>query len=816
MQQFRYLIRKLAHQPLFSAASILTLALGIGANTAVFSVVNGILLKPLPFDEPEQLIGVWHTAPGLGFDLLNQSPALYFTYRERSELFEDTGMWNTTRVSVTGLQEPEQVIALVVTDGVLPLLRIRPQAGRLFSREDDLPDTPATVMLSHRYWQERFGGDSGVLGRSIDVDGVPREIIGVLPADLQFLDEDPDLALPQRFDRGAAFFGNFSYTGIARLKSGVTVAQANDEMSRMITMALDTFPMPPGFTRAMADDAGLGPNARPLKEDVGGDIGSVLWVLLGTVAIVLLVACANVANLFLVRAEGRHQEIAVRSALGSSRGQVARVLLGESLALGALGGAAGLALAAAGVRLLVAMAPAGLPRLDEIRIDPTVLAFTLSISLLAGLLFGLFPVLKLRGMSIVDGLREGGRGGSAGRERHRVRNTLVVSQVAMALVLLVGSGLMIRSFQALSNVDPGFRDPHEVLTIRLNIPPAEIEDPVEAARAHESILERLAAIPGVTSASMTSAVTMGGSQSNDPIFVEEFPPAADQLPPLRRFKHVAPDYFETMGNPIIAGRDFTWNEIQEMRHVVIVTENWVREHWDSPAAAIGKRIKAYPNSAWREIVGVVGNVHDNGVSQDPPKVIYWPMLQSDFFRPGPSTNRSMVYVLRSPRVGNGLLDDVRPAIWSVNSNLPLASIRALDDILARSMARTTFTLTMLGIAASTALLLGAIGIYGVTSYIVSQRTRELGVRMALGAQQQDVLGFVLRHGLVLAGLGVVVGLGMSFGVTRLMSALLYGVNPVDPMTYGLVAVAVTSTALLASYLPARRAARVDPIEALRE
>ena len=442
------------------------------------------------------LVGVWHTAPGMGWDLVNQSPALYFTYRERSELFEDTGMWDNNSSSITGLDEPERVSNMYVTDGTFPILRTTPLIGRMFSAEDDSPGTPPTVVLSHRYWQERFGGDSSVLGSSLQIGGTPTEIIGVTRPDLNFLDYDPAIYLPYQFDRGEVFFGNFSYQGIARLKPGVTLEQVNDEMTRMIQITLETFPLPGGFSEEMVHQVGFAPAVRPLKEDVVGNVGSVLWVLLGTVGLVLLIACANVANLFLVRAEGRQQELAIRTALGASRGRLARELLGESLTLGLLGGAAGLALAAAGIRLLVALQPQGLPRLGEIGISPTVLVFTFVLSVLAGLLFGALPIAKISAASLVDSLKEGGRGGSAGRERHRVRNALVVAQVALALVLLVGSGLMIRSFRALSDVDPGFRDPQDVLTLRVTIPTAEVPDAAEAARLHETLLRRHPGNPG--------------------------------------------------------------------------------------------------------------------------------------------------------------------------------------------------------------------------------------------------------------------------------------------------------------------------------
>jgi predicted permease len=811
----RYVLRKLARAPLFTAVSVVTLALGIGANTAIFSIVNGVLLRPLPFEEPESLVGAWHTAPGLGFDLVNQSPATYFTYREESRILEDIGMWDNSQVSVTGLEEPEEVEAMLVTDGTFPILRIQPAIGRAFTAEDDSPDSPETVILAHAYWQRRFGADPGVLGGTLRIDGKPKEIIGVMPAGFRFLRFDPALFLPFRFDRSEVYVGNFSYQAVARLKPGTTIEQANADVDRMIPMTVEKFPK--GITLANLREAEFGPRVRPLKEDVVGDVGKVLWVLLGTVGVVLLIACANVANLFLVRAEGRQQELAVRTALGADRRQLARELLLESVTLGILGGLAGLLLAIAGIRLLVAIGPESLPRLGEIAIDPSVLLFTLGISVFAGLLLGLLPVIKFGSLNLVSALKEGGRGGSEGKERHRARSALVVSQIALALVLLIASGLMIRSFQALKRVHPGFERPEEVMTLRIFIPEAEVEDKVQVARTHQQILERINAIPGLDSVGLSSSITMDGWDSNDAIYVEGFLPASeDQIPPIRRFKWISENYFETMGNPVLAGRPITWADTYDYARVVVVTENFAREYWGEPTEAVGKRIKQNMDDPWREIVGVVGNVHDDGVGEDATAVVYWPMLVTDFWGEELVTRRAMAYAIRTTRTGSpSLFQELRQAVWSVNPNLPLANVRTLEEILEESMARTSFTLIMLGIASGVALLLGAVGIYGVISYVVSQRTQEIGVRIALGAKKADVIRLVLRHGLLLTGAGLLLGLGVSVGLTRLMAALLFGVSPADPATYGAVSASLAGIALLASYLPARRAASLDPTEALR-
>jgi putative ABC transport system permease protein len=814
----RYTFRKLTRAPLFTAVAIATLAVGIGSNAAIFSVVNGVLLKPLPFENPDELVGIWLTAPALGFDEVNQTPALHFTYVDEGTAFASVGMWDDQQVSVTGTAEPEQIAAMNVTYQTLPLLGVKASVGRTFTKEDDAPGAPETVVLSHGYWLRRFGADHDVLGQTLTVDGRPREVIGVLPEGLRFLRSDPDVYLPFQWDRSEVVVGDFSYQALGRLTPGATVEQANADIARMLPMAFEKFPG--GLTLGMAEAAGMGPRVRPLKQDVVGDVGNVLWVLLGTVAIVLLIACANVANLFIVRAEGRQREMAVRTAMGAGRREIVGQLLTESAVLGLLGGVAGLALAYGGLRLLVALGPESLPRLDEIRMDPLVLGFTAAVSVLAAVLFGLFPALKFASPNLTATLKEGGRGGSAGKERHLARNTLVVAQMALALILLAGSGLMIRSFQALRTVDPGFTSPEEVLTFRVAIPDAEIEDDLQAAETHQEILRRVRAIPGVRSAAFASSVTMDGWDSNDAVEVEDFPIEGDQLPPIRRFKWIGEGYFETLGNPLLAGRAITLADARDQAPVAVVTEDFAREYWGGPSAAVGKRIRVFAgdlgDSPWQEIVGVVGKVHDDGMSAETVPTVYWPQIVRGFYGEDLVTRRSLAYAVRTTAgAPTRLLPQLREAVWAVNPNLPIARVRTLDYYVRRSMAQTSFTLIMLGIAAAVALFLGSVGIYGVISYVVAQRTREIGVRMAIGAERADVGRMVLGQALKLAAGGVAIGLLGAFGVTRLMSSLLFGVSPMDPLTLASVAIGLSTVAMIASYLPARRAAGVDPVVALR-
>ncbi|MPY89074.1 MAG: FtsX-like permease family protein [Luteitalea sp.] len=807
--------RVLRRSPGFTAIAVLTLALGIGANTAIFSVVYGVLLKPLPFHDPERLVGVWHRAPGLNLPVFQQDAATYFTYRESGRVFEDIGLWDAEQVSITESGEPERVQALRVTEGLLPVLRVQALLGRAFTKEDDAPGSPLRVILTYWYWQRRFGGTPDVVGQSVNVDGLPHEVIGVLPRSFTFLRTDAAVVLPFQLNRAEVVIGNFGYQALARLKPGVTVEQANADVARMIPLVVDRFPLPPGATRKMFDEVRLGPNVHPLSQDVIGDVDRVLWILFATVGMVLLIACANVANLFLVRIEGRQQELAIRAALGASWSRVARELLSESVGLALAGGGLGLLFAFAGIGLLARMAPAGLPRIDEIGINPAVLLFTLAISVLTGLSFGLIPVMR-SGTPNVAALKEGGRSASDAPGRHRARNALVVSEVALALVLLIVSGLMIRTFMALRQVDPGFVRPEEVQTFRVSIPEALVEDPQQAARTHEQISQELEHVPGVVSVGVSSAVTMDGTRANGALFVEGFPQASGGLPPFRRHKRIAPGYFETMGNPVVAGRAITWTDIHRASPVVVISENLAREYWKDPAEAIGKRIREGTESPWREIIGVVGNERDDGLSQAAPAIVYWPMLMREFANDAISMTRNMAYVVRSDRMGSpSFLRELQQAVWSVNPNLPLANVRTLDEIQANSMAQTSFAMVMLAIAASVALLLGIVGIYGVIAYIATQRTREIGIRMALGAQTGNVRRLFLRHGLLLIGTGIALGTGVALALTRVMSALLFGVSPMDPVTYVAVAASLTAVALLATYLPARRASRIDPIIALR-
>jgi predicted permease len=821
--QLNQVLRRLRRAPMFTAITLITLAAAIGANTVVFSVIEGVLLKPLAYPKPTELAGIWLTAPGVNIKNLNLAPSDYFIFREQNQTFQDIGVYNTDSDGVTGIGEPEQVRALNVTDGLLPLLGVRPLLGRMISRADDTADAPQKVMLSYGYWQNKFGGTPSIVGKTIVVDGKQREIIGVLPKSFHFLDqEDFALFVPFQFDRNKQHLGNFSYNGIARLKQGVTLAQASTDVARMLPIVNRSFPAPEGYSVKLFEQAGFAPNLRPLKQDVIGDIGNVLWVLMGSIGIVLLIACANIANLFLVRVEGRRQELAIRAALGAGRARIAGELLFETMILGLLGCALGLELADAALRLLIALAPTGLPRINEIHMDARVFLFTLAVSLLASLLICIIPIFKYAGAQLNTGLREGARGMSQSRSQHRARNSLVVVQVALAAVLLICSGLMIRTFRALTHVNPGFDTNAQFQTARIYILKSDVKDADIERIPHmeEEIARKLAAIPGVSSVGISTAVPMDDTGNFDLLFAEDRHYAEGEIPPIRQFKYVGPGFFSTMGTPLITGRDITWSDVYQKLPVALISENFAREYWGDPQKALGKRIRAATTDDWREIVGVVGNVYDTGVNKDPSSAGYFPILTKNFDgdtgADAIDARRGVAFAIRTPRAGSeNLLKDVRQAVWSVDSNLPLAAVHTEDYYYKQSMARTSFTLIMLGVAGGMALLLGIIGIYGVIAYTVSQRRCEIGIRMALGAQPQAVTAIFVRQGLLLSGIGVVCGIAVALGVMRLMSSLLFRVSPVDPVTYVAVCAGLVATAALASYVPSRQAAAVDPVEALR-
>jgi predicted permease len=819
----RHAVRGLRRSPLFTIVAVLTLAIGIGATTAVFSVVDGVLLKPLPYPEPDRLVAVWHDAPGAAglagvAGGLNLSPSMLVTYREHNRSFDKIGLWVPINGSVTGLGEPEQVPAVIVTGQVLPAFGVAPLLGRWVAESDEGLDSPPVALLSYGYWQRRFGGDPSVVGKPMMINGMTNRIIGVMPPGFRFEDTAADLIINNRFDRAQLLPPPFCCFGIGRLKPGVTLEQANADLERLLPVWIDSFPFPGGVSGkdVYLDTWKITPALRLLKADVLGNVGDLLWVVMAMIGIVLVVACANVANLLLVRGERRRQELAVRAALGAGSSRIARGLLAESLLLALGGGLIGIVIAYGALELLLGLAPPGLPRLADVALDGRALVLTLGVTIVAGLLFGLVPVLRVVGTRLSTGLR-GGRGSSGGRAEHRTQNALVVGQVALALVLLVSSGLMIRTSLALRTVEPGFSEPETLQTFRIQIPDLVVADPVAVERQQHAIIDAIAATPGVTSAAFVSGLPMAGDGSNwDGVEIESRP-ETDRAQQLHVFRQISPGLLRTMGARLIAGRELNWHDVEDPKAVALVSENLAREFWQDPKAALGQRIRPSGGAGpWREIVGVVENVRTNGLDQPPPTTVYWPALMADFYRGVPFlVSRGIAVVVRSPLAGTPQLQrSLERAVWSVNASLPLFGVRTMQDLYERSLARTSFTLVMLAIAGAAALVLGVIGLYGVLSYTISQRRREIAIRLALGAPRSLVTRSFVRYGAGLAVVGVAIGLVAAGALTRLMGSLLYEVRALDPLTYAAVALVLTLAAALASWLPARRAAAVDPAEVL--
>jgi len=745
----RYALRIIWTKRSFSVPALLTLALGIGANIAIFSVVDAVLIRSLPYTEPEKLVGVSNFAVFSG-QVVNDWPLtldMYAVYEEQARSFADFGVWTSGAAAVTGAGDPEEVAAVTMTHGVFPALGMQPYLGRWFSSADEVPGAQKAVILSYKYWQRRFGGDRRVLGQLVRIDFVPYQVVGVMPRSFEFLNVDPDVFLAQSVARGAPGSQDADNFGVARLKPGVSLAQANQDIARVLSIWTGG----DSQWRQAFEELRVKPNVHPLKQDVVGDVGAILEILMGALVIVLLLVCANVANLVQVRTQARREEFAIRAALGAGLGQIARQLIVESLALATLGGAAGLALAYAALRVLVTHGPSTLPRISEIGIDSTSILFALACSLLSGMLFGLIALLK-SGLSV---RLQNARGASPSAEQLHAQNALVVAQVALALVLLVGAGLLVRSFIAMSAVKPGFTHPEQIQTIRLFIPEAEIPEPPRVAQMQADILHELAAIPGVTAAGFATALPLELEYHNgNPISVEG-KTVGGRIPPNRTIKYISPGLFAALGTRLIAGRDFTWSDLSQPG-AAIVSENMARENWGDPQDALGKHLRINgTNGPWSVIVGVAENVYDNGVDLPPPGLVYFP-----------GARRSISFALRSGRAGTeGLLEEITAKIHAVDAILPLANARTLSDLNRLTMERRSFVLVLLGIAAVMAITLSIIGVYGVLAYAVAQRRKEISIRVAVGAEPRTIKALFLRQGLILTCVGGVIGLVTARGAS---------------------------------------------------
>ena len=830
IRDFRYAVRRLIKNFRFAVTAVLTLTLGIGATTAIFSVVYSVLIKPLPYLNAEELVRIRHS------DINGErsfSETMYLTYREENRTFASIGLWDETSATLTDRGEPELVRALRVTDGTLQALGMQPMRGRRFTKQEYGPvaEGPEPVILSYAFWQRRFGGEEAAVGREISMEApsgarasplaAQWQVVGIMPRSFRFLDmaPQPDVIVAMRLDPARETINSFSYDALARLAPGVTAAVARADLERMLPIWLDAWPIQPGgSTKEAIANWRITPVVLPLKDDLVGGVATTLWVLMGAIGAVLLIASANIANLMLVRADARRQEFAVRAALGAVPARIARELVVESLVLGAAGSVLGLGLAYVGAQFLVAMGPSDLPRLEEIAVYGPVLAFTVAMALASTLVFSAIPVIK-HALQIDKPMSGSPRAATASRERSAARSALVIVQVALALVLLVSAALMIRTFRALRDIDPGFSDPATIQTAGISIPFREISDPEQVARVakttslQRNILDRIAALPGVASVGFANDLPMGGGQWNGPVLVEGETPATGETPASRRWNFVSPGYFEAMGTRMIAGRDITWSDVEAGGRVAVISEDFAREIAIEPAAALGRRIRLrFDRAGWDEVVGVAQQVHQDGLLEGVPSMVYWPVLTSHrlFGR------LDGAFVIRSDRAGTAALrNEVRQAVRSVNGAIPMTREGTMRDLYAATLARTSFTLVMLAIAGGMALSLGVVGIYSVISYVVAQRTREIGIRLALGARPGRLERMFVLHGLALSGVGAVVGLVAAMGLARLMSSLLFGIGPMDPVAYVVALVVTMASSALASYLPARRAAAISPIETLR-
>lgn len=831
----RQTARRLKAYPGFTTAIVLTLALGLGATTAIFAVVYGVLLKPLPYPESHQLVSLRHTVPGLSAmiggdpeDTYGLAESMYVTYRDQARVFEHLGLWTTFQQTLTGAGESQQVTVLAVANGALQTLGVQPALGRWFSDSEytlEAANSSDPVIVSYAFWQRRFGGNAAALGGALSLDGRLAQVVGVMPATFRFLDltPQPDVISAVRTDGTTMLISSAArapstlmlappnYAGIARLKDGVTVADANLDVARLLSIWLDAWPSG-RQSRAAVRDWGYAPALIPLKDEIVGGVAGMLWVLMGTVGAVLLIATANIATLTLARADARAQEFAIRAALGARWREIAGELMRESFVLCAAGGIVGVALAFAGIEVLSAFAPPNLPRVGEIAIGAAALGFAAIAAVTAGAAFGAIPAVK-HGFGSKARLGAAPRGATASRERNGTRHALVVVQVALALVLLIGAGLMIRTFQSLSALDPGFRDADRILAARIFIPPAAIRESERYTRVFREALERIEALPGVTAAGFGNTVPLEGGGMAAAVYVEDRFEATAPLPPVRRVLRVSPGHLEALATRVIAGRTIEWADLDgEARNVALVSANLARELWGEPQAAVGKRIRwTVPSAsgAWQEIVGVTQDVYQDGLHRPAPAIVYSPLLTQG------SDLRGVIYAVRTSRAQTeSFASEVRQAVWASHPEI-VVTLRTMQDVYSTSLARTSFVLVLLAIAGVMALFLSVVGVYGVTSYLVSQRAREIGIRLALGAAPTVVQRMFVRSGITTALIGIVAGLVAAAGLSAFLMSQLFEVRPLDLPTYLAAIGALLGAVTLAAYLPARRAGQLDPMETLR-
>ena len=813
VQDIREAVRVLRKQPRFLLIASFTLALGIGAVTAIFSVVNGVLLKPLPNPNADRMVIVASTAPGLGYDRFPLSPDLFLFYKRLNTTFDDMALFQAARVNLTQSGSPEVIEALRTTASYFSTIGASFPLGRPFSVEEDRPNGPRVVVMSHRLWTRKYGADQTLVGRTIPIDAEPTTVLGIAPA---WMDRtgSPDLWIPSAFDPVNPPAGNFGWSGIGRLKEGIRPDQAVANLQTLVGRALEDFIKSDNY-RAFFKEGGYRPVVRDLKEDIIGDVRQPLWILLGTVAMVLLVACGNVANLCLIRAEARQREIALRLALGGNRRALIRTLLVEAMVLSAVGCALGVGIAALAVPALLRLAPASIPRLDQVHLDLRVLLFAVSAAAVSALVFGIVPAVRYTRVNVLAALRHGGRGSTADPIHHRGRNVLVIVQTAMALVLLVGSGLMARSFAKLMNTELGFES-RNVLTFRVGIPRPKYPKSDDVGRFGQRLVDRLSQIASVESTGAVTELPMS-SPSGTAFNFSGHPTDPGHLPPIVQYQFISQNYFKTMRIPILRGRDFDSSDLREGARTVIISQATADQYFPGEDA-LGKQLRqangdAQSQAPWATVVGIVKPIRQNGLRAPLRPVIYFPLKPAnDGDRD--TLPRAFSFVMRGPNV-EAQTNAVREAVWSLDPELPVAAVDTLDAIVQRSVVQFSFTMLTLALAAGVALVLGAVGLYGVLSYAVSLRTREIGVRIALGAPASQVMRSVVVKGAIISGLGMVVGLAGAVALTRLLRGLLYETAPLDLTTFVAMPLLLVIVALVASYLPARKAASVSPLEAMR-
>ncbi|HEX7175766.1 MAG TPA: ABC transporter permease [Pyrinomonadaceae bacterium] len=802
-QDLRYGLRMLLKNPGFTIVAVIALALGIGANSAIFSVVNTVLLRPLPYKDPERLVMVWEDRTKRGYPRDTPAAGNYTDWRDQNQVFEGMAAIADLSFNLTGVGEPERLDGRRVSASLFPLLGVEPQLGRAFLPEEDQPGGNRVVIMSHGLWQRRFGSDMSIIGKPLNLNGESHTVVGVMPPDFQFPSRDDELWAPIAFDPQEATNRRRHYLQIvARTKPGVTPQQAQVELSAIAERLQQQYP---------ETNTDVGAAVVPLHEQLVGDIKPALLVLLGAVGFVLLVACANVANLLLARASVRQKETSIRVALGASRSRLIRQFLTESVLLAALGGVAGLLLSLWGVNLLKAFIPENISQAQSVTIDGSVLAFTLLVSLLTGLVFGLAPAMQTSSFNLNEALKEGGRDSVAGSRGNRLRGLLVITEVALALILLIGAGLLINSFLRLRNVDPGFRADN-LLTMSIVLPQLKYPDQTRRSAFYNELVSRVESLPGVKSAAVTNWIPLVLQGDSIGISVEGRPDPGPGQRPSAVTRVVSPDYFRTMNIQLLQGRQFDAQDKVDSPSVAVISETMARRLWPGEDPT-GKRITpGAPDSAnpddWITVIGVVKDVRQFELVAEPKPQMYLTHIQAGFFAPRHLVVSTDVEPL-------SLAGAVRKTVWDIDKDQPVSNVNTMESVLSESIARQRFSMLLLGIFAAVALVLAAVGIYGVMSYSVAQRTHEIGIRMALGAQRGDVLKLAVGGGLKLVLIGVGVGLVTAFILTRVMSSLLFGVSATDPTTFIIISLVLISAAVLASYIPARRATKVDPMVALR-